>query len=319
MARRPSAILTCLVLIGLATASSGQQLSVPNVVYLKSEEETIPRYAVEMIVFEYVDSAANTTEIFEQQIPEHDVEVVVDEALPDSTPPVFTDRPITLPVFADRLITPAAEELPLVIVFLTEDGELLDAEIEEPFVLMPGETLEEIPTFENTGREIVNPADYQLFAAWEKLVALDAYRPLMLTAWIQPTLEKEETDPLELRRIGDPPLRLEGTISLYQSRFLHLVVDLSLEHLGPAISERETEPEHYFGDNGTGMPLEVEPAFARPSVIYRIEEDRIVRNNEIRYFDHPKFGAITRISRVEEEEHTEVNTDGEAFGANLIQ
>jgi hypothetical protein len=46
----------------------------------------------------------------------------------------------------------------------------------------------------------------------------------------------------------------------------------------------------------------------RPSVFYRIREDRIVRNNEVRYYDHPKFGVIARITRIEEESPEDVDT-----------
>ena len=44
-------------------------------------------------------------------------------------------------------------------------------------------------------------------------------------------------------------------------------------------------------------------------VRYRIQEDRIVRNNDIRYFDHPKFGVIAKVTRVEkEDEETQVES-----------
>ena len=63
---------------------------------------------------------------------------------------------------------------------------------------------------------------------------------------------------------------LDGSLTLYLSRFLHLVVD-----------------------------LELGAANATP-VFYRIEEDRILRNGELRYYDHPRFGLLARVTRVEE-------------------
>jgi hypothetical protein len=36
-----------------------------------------------------------------------------------------------------------------------------------------------------------------------------------------------------------------------------------------------------------------------------------MKNGELRYFDHPKFGLLARVSRVEEEEPPE---DGELLG-----
>ena len=41
---------------------------------------------------------------------------------------------------------------------------------------------------------------------------------------------------------------------------------------------------------------------AEPVVVYRIAEDRIMRNGDLRYFDHPKFGLIAKLTLVEEEE-----------------
>jgi hypothetical protein len=42
----------------------------------------------------------------------------------------------------------------------------------------------------------------------------------------------------------------------------------------------------------------------QPPVYYRIQENRILKNGELRYFDHPKFGVLAKVTRVEEEEET---------------
>ena len=55
-----------------------------------------------------------------------------------------------------------------------------------------------------------------------------------------------------------------------------------------------------FDDGYYDLRLRDEPV-SYP-VRYRIEEDRIFRNGELRYFDHPKFGVLAKITRVEEEE-----------------
>ena len=39
-----------------------------------------------------------------------------------------------------------------------------------------------------------------------------------------------------------------------------------------------------------------------PPVRYRIQENRILKNGELRYFDHPKFGVLAKVTRVEDEE-----------------
>ena len=33
---------------------------------------------------------------------------------------------------------------------------------------------------------------------------------------------------------------------------------------------------------------------------YRLQENRIVKNAETRYFDHPKFGVVAKVVRVED-------------------
>ena len=42
-----------------------------------------------------------------------------------------------------------------------------------------------------------------------------------------------------------------------------------------------------------------------PPVYFRIQENRILRNGELRYFDHPKFGVVAKVTRVEQSEEDE--------------
>ena len=55
------------------------------------------------------------------------------------------------------------------------------------------------------------------------------------------------------------------------------------------------------GFAGLERPPEARGEIASPPVYYRISEDRILRNGEVRYYDHPKFGLLARVTRVEEE------------------
>ena len=284
---RPVAI-TCLglTLILGSPAAQAQQQRVPNAVSLEAEQEEVPRYAVELIVFEYVGEAAQSTEIFE---PEQASPPLPEDVLATGSGDISFGDPASL-----------NEALPVAI-----DDSLPDdapAEVDEeatiPEYLLA--ELEEIETLEQTGMKPMLPEDYQLTDVLERLEAIDAYRPLMHAGWIQPTLEKEFTKPLKLRRIGNPPLRLDGTISLYLSRFLHLVVDLSLEHKRPQRMTASQQRLQVYRDSRMRLSSSFDAEFIAPSVFYRIEEDRIVRNNELRYFDHPKFGVIAKVTRIEE-------------------
>jgi len=265
-------------LLGMTAAISyAQQTTVPNAVALESEEQVVSRYAVELIVFEYAGSAANTTEIFDPE-------------------------PAAEPRVAVRSAAPLQGDLPFAIDMPAA------GEAGAPFEPQVDEELEEIPSYERAGIVMLDPGEYQLDGIYEKLQRLDAYRPLLHSGWIQSTLAKEESSPLRLRRIGDPPLRLNGTVTLYLGRYLHLAVDLSLER---KVAQRMTATRGrlgYDGDKRSRAASNFDPRFITPSTFYRIQEDRIVRNNELRYYDHPKFGVLAKITRIEEAAPNDMDT-----------
>jgi hypothetical protein len=277
----PTSILT-LTLVLLSPFAVAQQQQAPGAVALEEEQEPVRRYSVELIVFEYLDRAGDN-ELFLPDMP----------APGDGPEEPYAAEPsgdadIQGPGYGDQL--PAAADLP--------DAETGDAEARDLYL----EPLEEIPTLENAGFEILDPADYVLNDAYRRLERLDAYRPLMHGAWIQPALEHDESLPMQLRRIGDPPLRLNGTVTLYLSRFLHLVVDVALEEKSPLRPDALDERIPYYGDNRGNRRFGINPAFVTPSVFYRIQDDRIMRSGDLRYFDHPKFGVLAKVMRIEEPE-----------------
>ena len=49
-------------------------------------------------------------------------------------------------------------------------------------------------------------------------------------------------------------------------------------------------------------------------VYYRLEENRILKNGELRYYDHPKFGVLAKVTRVEVEDEDEDIGEGELLG-----
>lgn len=169
-----------------------------------------------------------------------------------------------------------------------------------PAVPAPEEQPEALPDPEFV---LLAEDDFQLVEAFERLERLDAYDPVMHFGWTQIALEQELTGAIPLYRFGRPPTDLDGALTLYLGRYLHLVVDLQLKK--PA-----SEPEPASGFIGFGATPE-EPSLP---TFFRIQEDRIMKNGELRYFDHPKFGMLARVTRVEEEEPPE---DGELLGYPL--
>ena len=154
---------------------------------------------------------------------------------------------------------------------------------------------------------LLDEADYQLGDTLGRLERLDAYEPLMHFGWTQAAWPEEQTEPVPLHLFGRPPTELDGTLMLYLGRYLHLVVDLQLQ--APEDARATRRPASGF-DGFVGNRDLAEPLPPRP-VWYRIQEDRILRHGELRYFDHPKFGLLARVTRVAEEEPAD---EGELLG-----
>ncbi len=198
---------------------------------------------------------------------------------------------------------PPVEEDPLT----DEDAEF----IEQPAITDDDLTgKEEEPELAERELELVLLTEDELTLddAARQFELLDAYKTIMHVGWTQPTYPEEETSPVELRILGEPPDGLNGTFTLYLSRYLHLVVDLALDAAEEFDAAVEVDDSIFsFGDSRHRYDV----AFEMPTlpVRYLIQENRIFKNGELRYFDHPKFGVLAKITRVEEDEEDEFGED----------
>lgn len=190
-------------------------------------------------------------------------------------------------------IFPADEPVPEI---LPLDDLPLEEEI-PPIVDMPEA---ELPLLRDIAFVLLEEENYTLDETMGRLERLEVYEPLMHFGWTQATWPEEETQPIELASLATPPAGLDGSLTLYLGRYLHLVVDLELDAedtdgRNPALDDSVSNYGDYraideFGDVVTPGPVR-----------YRIEENRILRSGELRYFDHPKFGVLAKAMRVEEE------------------
>jgi hypothetical protein len=247
-------------LLALSLASVGA-LAQDDV--LEEEIPEVRRYTVEIIIFSYAQNVSAGSEIF----------------VPDEPPP---------------------PELPL-------DGEFVDGTLPaEPIELV--ETIETIETSEEELEEgledeedkyalvMLPEEDFVLLDIFERLDNLDAYTPLMHFGWTQPMYPQDETEVRPLSSFMTPPEGLEGELSMYLSRYLHLAVKLQLDAPVDENADIATPGASFEYDYGN---FSDQPVVTYP-VRYRIEEDRIFRNGELRYFDHPKIGVLAKITRAEE-------------------
>ncbi len=286
----------CSILI-LSSTASAQGLPVED--QILPEEPAIRRYTVELIVFTYTEDVSVGTEVFvadEPIVEDEDLLLIEGKDLLFDTSIVNGEGP--LPDDSVSGIEEEAEPEPLID---PETGEKLEQEL--PFVLLPEE-------------------DYALTDILDRFELLDAYETVMHVAWTQPTYPREDTLPIELHAFGEVPVGLEGSFTLYLSRYLHLVVDLALdaergntdESLPETIDGANNEPAMSFGDDRQQNTVFIDPLDAELQeavVRYRLQENRILKNGELRYFDHPKFGVIAKVTRVEEEDGEETPIEEE--------
>lgn len=129
--------------------------------------------------------------------------------------------------------------------------------------------------FEQTASQIKWPSGLTELSAYKKpdstelddsyaaLSKDSTYRPILHIAWIQPT--------------GNGPVRIQGAdgklngyFQMQQDQGLQITVDLELT-------------SNQNDDSGN-------------AIIYRLNEKRPIKFNEVYYLDHPKFGVIAKIS-----------------------
>jgi len=178
-------------------------------------------------------------------------------------------------------------------------------EIIEP--VEPVDTIEEIvvevrhrrtPDMIELDPVLLTEAEFTMHDVVERLELLDAYEPILHVGWTQPGFPSEETEPMERAAFGEPPEGLNGNFKLYLGNYLHLVFDLAIE-AATEIEEILIVDENDFVYSDVRPQYEFESEPVEGPVRYRIQENRIIKNGEIRYFDHPKFGVIAKVTRVE--------------------
>jgi hypothetical protein len=101
---------------------------------------------------------------------------------------------------------------------------------------------------------------------YSSLAANYAYQPMWYKSWVQSFASHRTSGAMSITQ-GDGDL-LNGFIRVQRGHYVQLLLDLEYS---PGGSNEESQ------------------------VIYRINEKRRVKLNEIHYFDHPRFGVIATV------------------------
>lgn len=230
-----------------------------------------PRFNVELIVFSYraADSAGNEVFVPDEPTLVPDAE---EELPPDVAQNTFGDdvgEPV--PEYSDTDITGNVED-------------------------------ERDPVSRRIELQLLDSEKHTMSDIYRKLEQLDAYQPIMHAAWTQTTPPKEAAPAIHLRALGELPPGLDGSITLYRGRYLHLVVDLALDANERDSARTATDRLISYSDGSAQVADGSDrwESFSQP-VRYRILEDRIMKTGDLRYFDHPRFGVVARVTRPEDE------------------
>jgi hypothetical protein len=139
---------------------------------------------------------------------------------------------------------------------------------------------------------------YKLGGVYSELRSSREYRPILHLAWQQPQLTQSRSKYVHIRKddgtvqqadVNDALVKLDGVIRIRSSQFLHADVDLfyfihelSASFINANAGSQDTNP--------------IQATFVE------LNETRRMKLNELHYFDHPVFGMLLRVSRLNSEQ-----------------
>jgi len=157
------------------------------------------------------------------------------------------------------------------------------------------------------------------------------YRKLFHKAWIQPIPSRGAAIPIVLDRSGDggPWPALQGTVTLYISRYIYVETNLWLNTNGEYLHSAWRMPPPPLGPPTTApayedaltdavppaaqpvaaqpvsVPPEPAPTATGPTYPYAhavlLHQTRRMRSGEVNYIDHPLLGVIIKVTPVKRE------------------
>lgn len=283
------------------TAAPTEALPVDEV----PEEPPLPRYRVDLIVFQHTDGDPNE-EIFEDDpaggtglaegiaAPEPEDVIAVETfgtLQPTTSPESDAEGPAGL---TTEFPAPGPDELAFIDPFgrpipLAEApepgavGAFTDGTLGAGTAVPPGAITDGA---EDSGlhMRILRSDELELDDAYAIMDRLGAYRVLAYGGWVQDGLDESVAQPVDLASIGVTNPR--GTVRLYLGRYLHLSLDLEFR-MPPAPTQLNP---YRLSEIGVGK-------------WYRLKTERnAIRSGELHYIDHPLFGVLVLITPAPEEE-----------------
>ena len=146
--------------------------------------------------------------------------------------------------------------------------------------------------------KMLPPSRYKLGGVNKNLRLSSDYRPVHHVAWQQPELTKSRAKKVHIK---NPEAKINGTVNLRGGHLLHLDVDMSyfVDLYTEAVTSF-TEENISIADEDV-EEIEVDEGIIMSGTYAQMKETRRIKLNELHYFDHPLFGVIMRVTRLEVE------------------
>lgn len=129
--------------------------------------------------------------------------------------------------------------------------------------------------------QAVAPENLRLQTDASRLRNLQAYELITHLAWIQPAADVAVAEAVAVTDL-DTSAPLSGTLKLYSKRYVHLAVDIQLDG----------------ADSNAGGFSQLLPVNqAGPAIV----DSRRMRLGRTVYFDHPRFGILATVNKLEAE------------------
>lgn len=131
--------------------------------------------------------------------------------------------------------------------------------------------------------EMIQPAENEtLLNSADRLNRSSLYHVRYHRSWQQPILKKFNAKSVDVHSEDN---KVEGTIKLYKSTYLHASLDLWLKENDISITSwSDVSP------NGESIDLPRNP---------NLKESRRIRSKKMYFFDHPKLGALLQLTPID--------------------
>jgi hypothetical protein len=168
---------------------------------------------------------------------------------------------------------------------------------------------------------LVDKSSY-MDGVWRRLRSSKGYRPLIFAAWMQNRTDyyppmrvhdelvldtglRPPTEIMVADLAAEDPLsayrstfyRLDGTVQLKRSRFLHLYLDLEYRETSPAdeaSSASETQASFFNTEEAREPGAGTDAGYS----VFHLKQNRQIRTGQMQYFDTPFFGALVYVTPV---------------------